>query len=180
MGNWFVKLFSFHTEKRIVMVGLDSAGKTTILYKMKLGELVQTLPTIGFNIESVEYKNIRFTVWDIGGQDRIRGLWRHYYTGVEGVIFVVDSSDKDRIDEASEELQMMLRETELKNAAVLVFANKQDVEGCLTPDQLTTHLKLHDHRKHAWKVQPSNATTGMGLFEGMDWLAAKLRESPRT
>lgn len=77
MGNWFVKLFSFHTEKRIVMVGLDSAGKTTILYKMKLGELVQTLPTIGFNIESVEYKNIRFTVWDIGGQDRIRGLWRY-------------------------------------------------------------------------------------------------------
>ena len=78
-----------------------SAGKTTILYKLKLGEVVTTIPTIGFNVETVEYKNIAFTVWDVGGQDKIRKLWRYYYTGVSTVIFVVDSSDADRVAEAS-------------------------------------------------------------------------------
>merc|ERR1712195_452377 len=73
---------------RILMVGLDAAGKTTILYKLKLGEVVTTIPTIGFNVETVEYKNIAFTVWDVGGQDKIRPLWRHYYTNTEGIIFV--------------------------------------------------------------------------------------------
>merc|ERR1712046_177207 len=99
-------------EQRILMVGLDAAGKTTVLYKLKLGEVQATIPTIGFNVETVEYKNIKFTVWDIGGQDRIRKLWRHYYLGTNGVIFVVDSSDRDRMDDAREELAKMLGEDE--------------------------------------------------------------------
>merc|ERR1719219_1929250 len=85
-------------EMRIVMVGLDAAGKTTILYKLKLGEVVTTIPTIGFNVETVDYKNISFTVWDVGGQDKIRPLWRHYYQNTQGIIFVVDSADTDRMD----------------------------------------------------------------------------------
>merc|ERR1712159_783111 len=80
-------------EMRILMVGLDAAGKTTILYKLKLGEVGTTIPTIGFNVEAVTYKNITFTVWDVGGQDKIRPLWRHYYEDAHGVIFVVDSND---------------------------------------------------------------------------------------
>merc|ERR1711972_243447 len=91
------------TEMRILMGGLDAAGKTTLLYKLHLGEVVTTIPTIGFNVEEVEYKNIRFTVWDIGGQDRIRRLWRHYYAGTHGVIFVIDSNDRDRIQDARDE-----------------------------------------------------------------------------
>merc|ERR1711973_673870 len=87
-------------EMRILMVGLDAAGKTTILYKLKLGEIVTTIPTIGFNVETVEYKNISFTVWDVGGQDKIRPLWRHYYQNTQGLIFVVDSNDRERIGEA--------------------------------------------------------------------------------
>jgi ADP-ribosylation factor protein 1 len=87
-------------DVRILMVGLDAAGKTTILYKLKLGEIVTTIPTIGFNVETVEYKNISFTVWDVGGQDKIRPLWRHYYQNTQGVIFVVDSNDRDRVGEA--------------------------------------------------------------------------------
>merc|ERR1711979_78875 len=106
---------------RILMVGLDAAGKTTILYKLKLGEVVTTIPTIGFNVETVEYKNISFTVWDIGGQTKIRPLWRHYYQGTKGVIFIVDSSDRDRIEDAREELTKMLGEPELQDAVVLVF-----------------------------------------------------------
>jgi ADP-ribosylation factor protein 1 len=112
-------------DVRILMVGLDAAGKTTILYKLKLGENVTTIPTIGFNVETVEYKNINFVVWDVGGQDRIRPLWRHYFIHTQAVIFVVDSNDRDRIMEARDELHRMLNEEELKDAALLVFANKQ-------------------------------------------------------
>merc|ERR1719355_237465 len=108
-------------EMRILMVGLDAAGKTTILYKLKLGEVVTTIPTIGFNVETVEYKNINFTVWDVGGQDKIRKLWRHYYQDTQGLIFVVDSSDRDRIEDAREELHKMLREEEMREAKVLVY-----------------------------------------------------------
>jgi len=88
---------------------LDAAGKTTILYKLKLGEIVTTIPTIGFNVETVEYKNICFTVWDVGGQDKIRPLWRHYFQNTQGLIFVVDSNDRERIQEGAEELQKMVR-----------------------------------------------------------------------
>merc|ERR1712000_128544 len=110
MGGIIAKLFNPKKEMRILMVGLDAAGKTTILYKLKLGEIVTTIPTIGFNVETVEYKKINFTVWDVGGQDKIRPLWRHYFQNTQGLIFVVDSNDKDRVAEANEELQKMLRE----------------------------------------------------------------------
>jgi small GTP-binding protein len=92
----------------VFLVGLDAAGKTTILYKLKLGEIVTTIPTIGFNVETVEYKNICFTVWDVGGQDKIRPLWRHYFQNTQGLIFVVDSNDRERITEAQDELQKMV------------------------------------------------------------------------
>merc|ERR1712107_214604 len=104
----------------ILMVGLDAAGKTTILYKLKLGEVVTTIPTIGFNVETVEYKNLRFTVWDVGGQDKIRKLWRHSYSGTNGVIFVVDSSDRERIEDAREELFKLLGDDEMRDAVLLV------------------------------------------------------------
>jgi ADP-ribosylation factor protein 1 len=113
MGLTFTKLFSrlfAKKEMRILMVGLDAAGKTTILYKLKLGEIVTTIPTIGFNVETVEYKNISFTVWDVGGQDKIRPLWRHYFQNTQGLIFVVDSNDRDRVVEARDELHRMLNE----------------------------------------------------------------------
>lgn len=89
-------------------MGLDAAGKTTILYNLKLGEIVTTIPTIGFNVETVEYKNISFTVWDVGGQDKIRPLWRHYFQNTQGLIYVVDSNDRERIAEAQRELQNMV------------------------------------------------------------------------
>uniref|UniRef100_A0A8C5FTG6 ADP-ribosylation factor 5-like n=1 Tax=Gadus morhua TaxID=8049 RepID=A0A8C5FTG6_GADMO len=95
-SSLFTKLFG-KKQMRILMVGLDAAGKTTILYKLKLGEIVTTIPTIGFNVETVEYKNICFTVWDVGGQDKIRPLWRHYFQNTQGLIFVVDSNDRERV-----------------------------------------------------------------------------------
>merc|ERR1712031_52556 len=137
-------------EMRIVMVGLDAAGKTTVLYKFKLNEVVTTIPTIGFNVETVEYKNIRFTVWDVGGQDKIRPLWRYYYTGTQGLIFVVDSNDRDRVEDAREELMNMLNEDEMRDAVLLVFANKQDLPNSMTASEITEKLGLHNMRNRQW------------------------------
>merc|ERR1711906_87970 len=159
-------------EMRILMVGLDAAGKTTILYKLKLGEIVTTIPTIGFNVETVEYKNISFTVGDVGGQDKIRPLWRHYFQNTQGLIFVVDSNDRDRIGEAREELQRMLNEDELRDAVLLVFANKQDLPQAMNPAEITEKLGLHSLRQRTWYIQSTCATSGVGLYEGLDWLSA--------
>merc|ERR1712168_37261 len=120
-GNVFATLFKGlfgKKEMRILMVGLDAAGKTTILYKLKLGEIVTTIPTIGFNVETVEDKN--------------RPLWRHYFQNTQGLIFVVDSNDRERAAEAKDELTKMLQEDELKDAVLLVFANKQDLPNAMT------------------------------------------------
>lgn len=161
-------------EMRILMVGLDAAGKTTILYKLKLGEIVTTIPTIGFNVETVEYKNISFTVWDVGGQDKIRPLWRHYFQNTQGLIFVVDSNDRERIDEAKEELNRMLSEDELRDAIVLVFANKQDLPNALSAAEVTEKLGLNSLSNRQWYIQCTCATNGDGLYEGLDWLSNTL------
>jgi small GTP-binding protein len=84
---------------------------------------------VGFNVETVTYKNVKFNVWDVGGQDKIRPLWRHYYTGTQGLVFVVDSQDRERIDEAKQELHRILSDREMKDCLLLVFANKQDLPG---------------------------------------------------
>ena len=161
-------------EMRILMVGLDAAGKTTILYKLKLGEVVTTIPTIGFNVETVEYKNISFTVWDVGGQDKIRPLWRHYYQNTQGLIFVVDSNDRDRIEDAKEELNKMLIEDEMRDAVVLVFANKQDLPNAMPAAEVTEKLGLNSMRNRQWFIQSACATTGDGLYEGLDWMSRTL------
>jgi len=179
MGLTFSRLFERmfgKKEMRILMVGLDAAGKTTILYKLKLGEVVTTIPTIGFNVETVEYKNISFTVWDVGGQDKIRPLWRHYYQNTQGLIFVVDSNDSDRIDAARDEMHRMLNEDELRDAVLLVFANKQDLPNAMSAAEMTDKLGLHGLRPsyRQWYIQACCATTGDGLYEGLDWLSATL------
>ncbi|XP_073667947.1 ADP-ribosylation factor 4-like [Paramisgurnus dabryanus] len=110
MGIFFSSVLSRlfkNKEVRLLMMGLDAAGKTTVLYKLKVGEVVTTIPTIGFNVETVVYKNISFTVWDVAGQSVMRGLWRHYLSNTEGLIFVVNSSDLERIETAAAELNMM-------------------------------------------------------------------------
>jgi ADP-ribosylation factor 1/2 len=163
-------------EMRILMVGLDAAGKTTILYKLKLGEIVTTIPTIGFNVETVEYKNISFTVWDVGGQDKIRPLWRHYFQNTQGIIFVVDSNDRDRMGEAREELQRMLNEDELRDALLLVFANKQDLPNAMNAAEITEKLGLQSIRQRAWYIQATCATSGDGLYEGLEWLATNIKK----
>merc|ERR1712070_27407 len=179
MGLTFTKLFAklgYKKEMRILMVGLDNAGKTTVLYKLKLGEVVTTIPTIGFNVETVEYKNISFTVWDVGGQTKIRPLWRHYFQNTQGLIFVVDSNDRDRIHETKDELHKMLNEDDLRDAVLLVFANKQDLPNAMNAAEITDKLGLHALKQRHWYIQAAIATSGEGLYEGLDWLQANIAQ----
>eukprot|EP00823_Brevimastigomonas_motovehiculus_P009867 TRINITY_DN9700_c0_g1_i1.p1 TRINITY_DN9700_c0_g1~~TRINITY_DN9700_c0_g1_i1.p1 ORF type:complete len:190 (-),score=54.47 TRINITY_DN9700_c0_g1_i1:135-704(-) len=164
---------------RVLLLGLDAAGKTTILYRFKLGEVVTTIPTIGFNVETIEYKNLRFTSYDVGGQDKIRPLWRYYYHGADAIIYVVDCADHDRIDEskgakysAKEELRKMLAEDELRDAHLLIFANKQDLPNAMKVSEVSERLGLAKLRSRQWYVQGCSAVTGDGLYEGLDWLSS--------
>ena len=176
ISGLFKSLFG-KQDVRILMVGLDAAGKTTILYKLKLGEIVTTIPTIGFNVETVEYKNLKFTMWDVGGQDKLRPLWRHYFQNTNGIIFVVDSNDRDRIGQARDELQKMLAEDELRNAVLLVFANKQDLPNAMSTTDVQDKLGLHSLRQRHWFIQGCCATTAQGLYEGLDWMSVNIKKS---
>mmetsp|Transcript_22217 Transcript_22217/g.50883 ORF Transcript_22217/g.50883 Transcript_22217/m.50883 type:complete len:145 (-) Transcript_22217:443-877(-) len=142
MGILVSKLFSSlfrRKEVRILILGLDNAGKTTILYRLQneSDEAIQTIPTIGFNVETLQYKNIKFQVWDLGGQTSIRPYWRCYYPNTDAIIFVVDSADTERMGIARGELSAMLEEDELKESILLVFANKQDQKGALNAQQVS-------------------------------------------
>ena len=177
MGFFFSKLWNNLLSKkeiRILMVGLDAAGKTTILHQLgKKGE-VKTLPTIGFHVESLDYKNLNFIVFDLGGADKMRLLFRHYYQNTKGLIFVVDSHDRDRIEEAAEELKKMLAEEELKDCCVLIMANKQDLNGALSIDEVTKALGMESLIGRTWFVQGTSGITGQGLEEGLNWMASVL------
>ena len=157
------------------MLGLDAAGKTTILYKLHIGEVLSTVPTIGFNVEKVQYKNVVFTVWDVGGQAKLRPLWRYYFNNTDGLIYVVDSLDKQRIEKAKEEFKTIIEDPLMRNSAILVFANKQDMPNCLSPAEVCEALGLPQLRGRKWHVQSSVAIKGEGLYEGLDWLCGTLR-----
>lgn len=124
------------------MLGLDNAGKTSILYHLKLDQHVATTPTLGSNCECIEFNNLRLNVWDVGGQERIRTLWRHYYEDVNGIIFVIDSADPQRFAEARQELEQIVSDVRLEGLSVLVLANKEDIQGSVTVAQLAKELDI--------------------------------------
>ena len=178
MGLAFSSLYSWlwgGREYKVVMVGLDNAGKSTILYRLHLGDVIATHPTVGSNVEEVVHRNVRFQVWDLGGQDKLRKVWSTYYCGAHAVILVIDSMDRERLPIVCDELNTITGHEDLKSAALLVLANKQDVQGAMSAVEITQALKLHSNKDHAWQIQPCSALTGTGLFEGMDWVAHTLR-----
>ncbi|KAJ7289967.1 hypothetical protein O6H91_Y301500 [Diphasiastrum complanatum] len=162
------------------MLGLDAAGKTTILYKLHIGEILSTVPTIGFNVEKVQYKNVVFTVWDVGGQEKLRPLWKHYFSNTDGLIYVVDSLDRERINKAKTEFQAIVSDPSMRNSAILVFANKQDMKGAMSPAEVCEALGLSSLHNRRWQIQGTCATKGEGLYEGLDWLATTLKQMQST
>jgi small GTP-binding protein len=173
MGQTFSKWFGSLFKKKVrgLMLGLDCAGKTTILYSLKLNEIVKTIPTIGFNVENINYKNLDLTIWDIGGQEKLRRLWNHYFLNTDLLIYVIDSNDRGRLETSSEELHYILNNdllSELK--AVLIFCNKVDLPNSINPQRLIDILKLNQIKK-PWYVQPCCAIKNDGIHEGFNWLS---------
>lgn len=154
------------------------AGKTTLLrFVTQPNTSRPTQPTVGFNLESLQYRNVTMIMWDVGGQEKIRALWHHYFIKSHGLIFIVDSSDSSRIPEARKELQKLLHEPELKEAKLLIYANKQDVHNCLSVTDLTDRLDLSLVEDRQWHIQGCSANTGKGVYEGLDWLVDALKPS---
>ncbi|XP_071164208.1 uncharacterized protein [Mytilus edulis] len=186
MGLWLSKLydvfseFSGSTPARILMLGLDAAGKTTILYKIKLNESVHTIPTIGFNVETVSpVKGVSFTVWDVGGQEKIRRLWQHYYQNTEGLMYIVDSNDKERLSEAKDELDGILNSDEMRGVPVVVLANKQDLPRSMSPSEVADGLGLPKMTGRKWYIHGACATTGEGIFESMKEMANLVKNNKK-
>jgi len=158
-------------DTRILMVGLDNAGKSTILYKLKLGEIVTTTtPMTGFTMQTVEYKNVTLKSWDLGGYDTDF----RQYIDAQGLIFVIDSNDRERIDEARKEFNRLFGVDELRDAVLLILANKQDLPNALSAVDITDTLGLLALRQRSWHVEPTCATSGEGLYEGLVWLTSEL------
>ncbi|XP_005252457.1 ADP-ribosylation factor-like protein 5B isoform X1 [Homo sapiens] len=148
MGLIFAKLWSLfcNQEHKVIIVGLDNAGKTTILYQFLMNEVVHTSPTIGSNVEEIVVKNTHFLMWDIGGQESLRSSWNTYYSNTE----------------------------DLRKAAVLIFANKQDMKGCMTAAEISKYLTLSSIKDHPWHIQSCCALTGEGLCQGLEWMTSRI------
>ena len=161
---------------KILLVGLDNTGKTTILHQLNIGKIITIMPTIGFVIEELNYKGLSFTSWNLCGADRIRELWKKYYKNINVLMFVIDSNDKERFDDSVDELEFMLKQEELKNCAILIIANKQDLSGALTPEEITIKLKERLKGRQSL-VQGTVAKTGQGLKEGLEWILSILEKN---
>eukprot|EP00052_Salpingoeca_macrocollata_P015075 m.119498 g.119498 ORF g.119498 m.119498 type:complete len:185 (-) comp19544_c0_seq1:60-614(-) len=157
-------------ELRLLMLGLDNAGKTTILKKFNGEDIDSISPTLGFNIKTLEHRGYKMNFWDVGGQKSLRSYWRNYFESTDGLIWVVDSADRLRMQDCRHELAQLLQEERLAGAPLLVFANKQDLPGALTSQQIAEVLELENIHSHHWRIQACSAVTGESLLAGMDWM----------
>jgi len=172
-----VGIFTVGTRHyKVIFCGLDAAGKTTFVYKLKM-DPVTTIPTIGFNVETASLQNWDFTMWDVGGPDKIRPLWRHYYQDAVALIWMIDSNDRERVNESKEELFKTLFDNSFGSPYLLVYANKQDLPNAFSVAELASKMDLHSlPMEIKWNIQACCATSGDGLIEGLDWLGQCLLE----
>ncbi|ETV86682.1 hypothetical protein H257_01803 [Aphanomyces astaci] len=163
-------------ELRILMLGLDNAGKTTILKKFMGQDISSISPTLGFDIQTLEYKQYKLNVWDVGGQQTIRSYWRNYFEQTDGLVWVVDSADRRRLEDCKRELVALLTQEKLAGATLLIFANKQDLPGALSPEDIVLALGLHESQfaNRHWKIHSCSAFTGDGLADGIDWMVSDI------
>ncbi len=162
-------------EMRVLMVGLDNAGKTTVV-KRVTGEPISSIsPTLGFDIKTLEFKGYRLNVWDVGGQRSLRPYWRNYFEATDGLVWVVDSADVSRLPDCAKELSTLLEEEKLAGASLLILANKQDLPGAATQAQIADTLGLEAMRgdRH-WRIAACSAVSGDGLLDALGWLVGDI------
>eukprot|EP01084_Bolivina_argentea_P073840 133963_1 len=193
MGSVFNKVMKKITapkqEIKVLMDGLHDSGKTTILYQLKLKDTIQTIPTIGSNVETIEYKNISFLIWDVS----YRGKYHHggvsrtaQHYNFDAIIFVVDSNDTKLLaddvcfsqvtDNAKNELDVWMKGDKLNGIPLLIYANKKDLSKGGNIDIVKEKLQLTDIQDRQWNIIATNGTTGDGLYDGLDWLIQVLNE----
>ena len=163
----------------VIVVGLDNSGKTTIINYLKPCDAKNhdIVPTVGFTVEKFASKSLSFTAFDMSGQGRYRNLWEHYYKECDGIIFVIDSSDKLRMVVAKDELDILLEHTDLKlrRIPILFFANKLDSNSAVSSVKCSNLMGLESIKNKPWHICASNAITGEGLCEGVDWLTDQIK-----
>ena len=178
MGFILSKIIEFFTKSRnnfkIIILGMQNAGKTTILYRLSLGQIVKTTPTIGSNVEELTYNNVKFQAWDLGGQESTRSVWDVYYMNTDAVVYVIDSQDDEYFEESKAQFHKLIHNQTLKNATILIFANKQDLPGAKDVNKLVQDYEFFKIRDHVWHIQPCSALKGEGLVTGIKWLSEQL------
>ena len=178
MGFIISKIIEFFTKNKnnfkIIILGMQNAGKTTILYRLSLGQFVKTTPTIGSNVEELAYNNVKLQAWDLGGQESTRSVWDVYYMNTDGIVFVIDSQDDENIEECKSEFFKLIKHPNLRNSVILIFANKQDLPGAKKIEKIIEKYEFNKIKNHIWHVQPCSAIKGEGLINGINWLSEQL------
>lgn len=166
-----------HQSQQVVLLGLDSAGKSTLLYKLHRGVIMKTVPTLGFNIVYLELdKKTVLTVWDVGGQKSMRSYWKHYLDGCNALVFVVDASEHSRMNEAKTELQIILSDANLKDVPLMVLVNKTDVHNSMTINDVSSQLDLNNCTNRVWEIQACSAFQGLGLKQAFQSVAKMIKK----
>ncbi|EAY10493.1 ADP-ribosylation factor-like protein 3, putative [Trichomonas vaginalis G3] len=158
------------TKKKLLFLGLDNAGKTTILKALSKESPDNVAPTRGFNVKQLKTGNYEFNIWDVGGQKALRSYWASYYDKINAIVWVIDSADTHRMAETGFELAELLQEEKLAGVPVLILANKQDLATAKNPDEIAIELELHNIRNRNWQIQGCSAVTSEGLEDGLSWL----------
>mmetsp|Transcript_5220 Transcript_5220/g.10580 ORF Transcript_5220/g.10580 Transcript_5220/m.10580 type:complete len:188 (+) Transcript_5220:103-666(+) len=160
-------------EVRLLILGLDNAGKTTILKKINNEPTHEIEPTLGFNIKTLLHRGFTLNIWDIGGQQTIRSYWRNYFEKTDGIVFVIDASDRDRLMDCKMEMLKLLRAEKLAGASLIIFANKQDIPFALPSSKIAESLGLATDpafKTRHWAIFGCSTVTGEGLLEGITWI----------
>jgi len=168
-------------EVSVLVVGLDNSGKSSLLNYLRPRDSQSSdiAPTVGFNIEHFSCKGLSFNAFDMSGQSRYRTLWGNYYRTTNGIIFVIDSSDRARILVAREELQQLLLHPDMssRNIPILFFANKMDIRDALSDVGVSSALGLDEILNKSWHICSSNALNGDGIPDGIEWLSSAIKTS---
>ena len=178
MGSFFssiYEMFSDYKNIKIVFLGLPNAGKTTILYLLKIGEVIKSIPTISFNKEEIKDKNVRFEAWDLAGSDNSINYWKYYIQGANAIIYVVDASDEKKHLKSKEILHSTLKIMESEEVIIAILSNKHDLVGCVKYPEFVKNFELNKIKKK-WQVFETNKDDTEGYFEAMQWIKENIKK----
>ncbi|CAI9092191.1 OLC1v1027376C1 [Oldenlandia corymbosa var. corymbosa] len=184
-GLW--KYMFSKTEFHVLILGIDKAGKTTLLEKLKsqysnLEGLPpdRIVPTVGLNIGRIEVSNTKLVFWDLGGQPGLRSIWEKYYEEAHAVVYVVDAACPSRFEDSKSALEKVLRHEDLQGAPLLILANKQDLAQAVTAEEVGRYLDLKKLDERVYTFQAVSGYDGTGIKESVDWLVDSMERSKRT